>query len=65
MKKVLIIGGTSGIGRGLVDVYLKNGYKVASIHGDKTQSIRNKAIEDFKNKKSNILLILQYFKLYF
>ena len=31
MKKVLIIGGTSGIGRGLVDVYLKNGYKVGIV----------------------------------
>ena len=27
----LIIGGTSGIGRGLVDVYLKNGYKVGVV----------------------------------
>lgn len=40
----------------LEESLLKNGYKVASIHGDKTQSIRNKAIEDFKNKKSNILI---------
>ena len=35
---------------------LKNDYKVTSIHGDKTQAIRNKAIEDFKNKKANILI---------
>ena len=35
---------------------LKNGYKVTSIHGDKTQGVRNKAIEDFKNKKTNILI---------
>ncbi|MDX6747159.1 DEAD/DEAH box helicase [Polaribacter sp. PL03] len=34
----------------------KNGYKVASIHGDKTQSLRNKAIEDFKDKKAHILI---------
>ena len=40
----------------LEESLLKNGYKVASIHGDKTQSIRNKAIENFKNKKSNILI---------
>ena len=40
----------------LEESLVKNGYKVASIHGDKTQSIRNKAIEDFKNKKSNILI---------
>jgi ATP-dependent RNA helicase RhlE len=35
---------------------LKNEYKVTSIHGDKTQVIRNKAIEDFKNKKATILI---------
>lgn len=35
---------------------LKNEYKVASIHGDKTQATRNKAIEDFKNKKAHILI---------
>ena len=34
----------------------KNGYKVASIHGDKTQGHRNKAIEDFKSKKAHILI---------
>jgi len=34
----------------------KNGYKVTSIHGDKTQAIRNKAIEDFKDKKATILI---------
>ncbi|MDP5107081.1 MAG: DEAD/DEAH box helicase [Polaribacter sp.] len=35
---------------------LKNEYKVTSIHGDKSQAIRNQAIEDFKTKKSNILI---------
>ena len=35
---------------------LKNEYKVTSIHGDKTQSVRNQAIEDFKTKKANILI---------
>ena len=35
---------------------LKNSYKVTSIHGDKTQGIRNKAIEDFKSKKASILI---------
>ncbi|MEE9407202.1 MAG: DEAD/DEAH box helicase [Polaribacter sp.] len=34
----------------------KNGYKVTSIHGDKTQGVRNKAIEDFKDKKAHILI---------
>ena len=40
----------------LEQTLLKNGYKVTSIHGDKTQGVRNKAIEDFKNKKANILI---------
>ena len=40
----------------LEQTLLKNGYKATSIHGDKTQSIRNKAIEDFKSKKANILI---------
>jgi len=40
----------------LEQTLLKNSYKATSIHGDKSQSIRNKAIEDFKNKKANILI---------
>jgi len=40
----------------LEESLLKNSYKVSSIHGDKTQIIRNKAIEDFKNKKTAILI---------
>jgi ATP-dependent RNA helicase RhlE len=40
----------------LEESLFKNGYKVASIHGDKTQGIRNKAIEDFKDKKAHILI---------
>lgn len=34
----------------------KNGYKIISIHGDKTQDVRNKSMEDFKNKKATILI---------
>ncbi|MGK0422269.1 MAG: ATP-dependent RNA helicase RhlE [Polaribacter sp.] len=40
----------------LEESLVKNGYKVASIHGDKTQGVRNKAIEDFKEKKAHILI---------
>lgn len=40
----------------LEQTLLKNGYTVASIHGDKSQGIRNKAIEDFKSKKASILI---------
>ena len=34
----------------------KNGYKVNSIHGDKTQSAREEALNKFKNKEVNILI---------
>jgi len=34
----------------------KNGYKVTSIHGDKTQSAREEALTKFKNKNKNILI---------
>ena len=35
---------------------LKNDYKVASIHGDKSQSERQEALKDFKKGKVNILI---------
>lgn len=34
----------------------KNGYKVTSIHGDKTQSAREEGLNKFKNKQVNILI---------
>ncbi|WP_456462131.1 DEAD/DEAH box helicase [Lutibacter sp.] len=34
----------------------KNGYKINSIHGDKTQSAREEALNKFKNKQVNILI---------
>ncbi|TYP99538.1 ATP-dependent RNA helicase RhlE [Tenacibaculum adriaticum] len=40
----------------LEQTLLKNGYKVTSLHGDKTQNLRNEAIELFKNKKVSILI---------
>ncbi|WP_299156815.1 DEAD/DEAH box helicase [uncultured Tenacibaculum sp.] len=40
----------------LEQTLLKNGYKVTSVHGDKSQVLRNEAIEDFKNNKVNILI---------
>ena len=40
----------------LEETLSKNGYKVTSIHGEKTQLTRNKAIEDFKDKKASILI---------
>jgi ATP-dependent RNA helicase RhlE len=35
---------------------LNNGYKVASIHGDKAQSERQEAMNDFKRGRANILI---------
>lgn len=35
---------------------LKNNYKVDTIHGDKTQAARTKALNKFKNKDVNILI---------
>jgi ATP-dependent RNA helicase RhlE len=34
----------------------KNNYNVLSIHGDKTQIVRNEAIQNFKSKKDSILI---------
>mgnify|MGYP005991178787 FL=1 len=35
---------------------LRNGYKVDSIHGDKTQNLRQEALQKFKNGDVNILI---------
>lgn len=35
---------------------LKNGYKVDSIHGDKSQNLRQEALNNFKSKNVNILI---------
>ncbi|MBE7686991.1 DEAD/DEAH box helicase [Tenacibaculum finnmarkense] len=40
----------------LEQTLIKNGYNVTSIHGDKTQILRNQAIDDFKSNKANILI---------
>jgi len=34
----------------------RNGYKVVSFHGDKTQNVRNEALAKFKNKEVTILI---------
>ena len=44
-----------GVGK-LEKMLKKNGYKVDSIHGDKTQSSREEALNKFKNKQVNILI---------
>ncbi|MCR8666412.1 DEAD/DEAH box helicase [Aestuariibaculum sp. M13] len=40
----------------LEQTLLKNGYKVDSIHGDKTQNLRQEALNKFKNGYVNILI---------
>jgi superfamily II DNA/RNA helicase len=40
----------------LVSSFKRHGYKVSGLHGDLKQSIRNKVMEDFKNKKIDILI---------
>lgn len=40
----------------LEQTLLKNNHKVGSIHGGKSQNLRNEAIESFKNKKTHILI---------
>ena len=56
MQKTLIFGrtkrGVERLSRDLID----RGFKVSAIHGDKTQSRRNKAIELFKKNIVNIMV---------
>lgn len=40
----------------LEQTLIKNGYKVESIHGDKSQNLRQEALQKFKNKEANILI---------
>lgn len=50
MKKVLIIGGTSGIGKGLVDLYLKNGHKVGVV------GRRTEYLNQIKSTNQNVFI---------
>src|SRR5690606_3589476 len=40
----------------LEETFLKNNYKVESLHGDKSQSERQEALNRFKNRETNILI---------
>ncbi|MBU3823031.1 DEAD/DEAH box helicase [Flavobacteriaceae bacterium XHP0103] len=40
----------------LEQTLLKNGYKVETIHGDKSQNLRQEALQKFKNKEAKILI---------
>ncbi len=55
-RKVLVFGRTKrGVDR-LSKTLFKNGFKVDSIHGDKTQSRRQRALRDFKENRVRILI---------
>lgn len=55
-RKVLVFGRTKrGVDR-LSKTLYKNGFKVDSIHGDKTQSKRQRALQNFKEHKVQILI---------
>lgn len=55
-KKVIIFSRTKRATDRLSKVLKERGFEVASIHGDKTQAQRKKALEAFKNDKVKILL---------
>src|SRR5690606_31549515 len=40
----------------LEQTLIKNGYKVESIHGDKSQNSRQEALQKFKDKEATILI---------
>ena len=40
----------------LEQTLIKNGYKVETIHGDKSQNLRQEALQKFKNKEAKILI---------
>lgn len=55
-EKVLIFGRTKWGVQKLSNELVKRGFNAAAIHGNKTQSQRQKALDDFKSNKINILL---------
>lgn len=56
MKKVIIFGRTKRGVEKLSRILNNQGFKSASIHGDKTQRMREKAIFQFKQEQVNILV---------
>ncbi len=55
-KKVIIFCRTKHAVDKLARVLIDRGFKVAAIHGDKSQAQRNKALSSFKDNKVHILL---------
>lgn len=55
-EKVLIFGRTKWGVEKLSNALIQRGFKVAALHGNKNQNQRQRALEDFRNDKINILL---------
>lgn len=55
-KKVLVFGRTKWGMEKLAKLLLERGFKVASIHGNKSQGQRQRALEQFKNDQIQILV---------
>ncbi len=55
-SKVLVFGRTKWGMEKLAKALLERGFRVAAIHGNKNQNQRQRAINDFKSNKINILL---------
>ena len=55
-KKVIIFCRTKRSVDKLARVLIDRGFKIAAIHGDKSQAQRNKALSTFKDNKVHILL---------
>lgn len=55
-EKVLIFGRTKWGVEKLARALVQRGFKVAALHGNKNQNQRQRALDDFRNNKINILL---------
>jgi len=56
LQNILVFVRTKHSADATKESLLKNGYKVDSIHGDKSQVARNAVLESFKNKEIDILI---------
>lgn len=54
--KLLVFGETKRSVQKIADELSKTGYKAEAIHGNKTQSQRQRALKSFKDNKTNILV---------
>ena len=55
-RKVLVFGRTKWGMEKLAKALFERGFKVASIHGNKSQNHRQRALDEFRDNKINILI---------